>query len=82
MIKTIVNVEGMKCPRCEAHVNTAIEKAFSVKKVSSSHSENKTEIISKDALDNTKLTQIIEEAGYKVNGITEEEYKKTFSLFR
>lgn len=43
MIKVTVNVEGMMCPHCEAHVNEAVKKAFGVEDVVSSH-ENKTTI--------------------------------------
>ena len=46
MTKTTLNVEGMMCGMCEACMNEAIRKAFEVKKVSSSHSKNLTEIIS------------------------------------
>ena len=46
MIKIILDVEGMACGMCEAHVNDAVRRAFPVKKVSSSHTKGKTEIIS------------------------------------
>ena len=36
MVKITLDIEGMACGMCEAHVNDAIRKAFSVKKVSSS----------------------------------------------
>ena len=37
MVKVTVNVEGMMCGHCEAHVNEAIKKAFGVEDVVSSH---------------------------------------------
>ena len=55
MIKTTVGIEGMMCGMCESHVNDAIRKSFDVKKVSSSHSKKKTEIISEEAIDEDKL---------------------------
>ena len=33
MVKITLEVEGMACGMCEAHVNDAIRKAFPVKKV-------------------------------------------------
>ena len=37
MIKTTVEVNGMMCGMCESHVNEAVRKNFTVKKVQSSH---------------------------------------------
>lgn len=31
MIKTVLKIDGMACGMCEAHVNDAIRKAFTVK---------------------------------------------------
>ena len=42
MVKVTVNVEGMMCGHCEAHVNEAIKKAFGVEEVVSSHESNTT----------------------------------------
>lgn len=82
MIKTTLGIDGMMCGMCESHVNDAIRKEFNVKKVSSSHSKNKTEIISEDPLDETKLRSAIDATGYKVVSVETEPYeKKGFSLF-
>ncbi len=82
MIKTTLGIDGMMCGMCESHVNDAIRKEFNVKKVSSSHSKNKTEIISEDPLDETKLKSAIDATGYKVVSVETEPYeKKGFSLF-
>ena len=45
MVKMILDVDGMACGMCEAHVNDAVRKGFQVKKVTSSHSKGTTEII-------------------------------------
>ena len=37
MYKITLDVDGMACGMCEAHVNDAVRKAFQVKKVTSSH---------------------------------------------
>lgn len=82
MVKTTMQVEGMMCGHCEAHVNDAIRKAFDVQKVTSSHSRGITEILSETALDEDKLRAAVEETGYKVGSITTgEQEKKGFSLF-
>ena len=51
MIQTTVKVSGMACSMCEAHINDAIRAAFSVEKVSSSHSKGETVILSQEPLD-------------------------------
>ena len=72
MIKTIVGIDGMMCGMCESHVNDAIRKSFDVKKVSSSHSKKKTEIISEEAIDEDKLRAVIDETGYTVLSVDSE----------
>ena len=83
MIKTILERDGMACGMCEAHVNDAIRKGFAVKKVSSSHTKGRTEILSEQPLEENKLRAAIEATGYQVTAIQSEPYeKKGFSLFR
>ena len=40
MVKMTLNVEGMACQMCEAHINDAVRRDFKVKKVTSSHRKN------------------------------------------
>ncbi|CDB89073.1 MAG: cation transporter [Clostridium sp.] len=83
MIKTTVGIDGMMCGMCESHVNDAIRKSFDVKKVSSSHSKKKTEIISEEAIDEDKLRAVIDETGYTVLSVDSEPYKKKgFGFFK
>ena len=83
MTKTVLSVEGMMCGMCEKHLNEAIEKAFDVKKVTSSHLNKETEILSEAPLDEALLRSTVDAAGYTLNGIRTEPYeKKGFSLFR
>ena len=42
MIQTTVQVSGMVCSMCEAHVNDAVRSALNVKKVTSSHAKGET----------------------------------------
>ena len=83
MVKIILNVEGMACGMCEAHVNDAVRRAFPVQKVSSSHAKGKTEIISQEPLDEEKLKAAVSATGYTVTAVKTEPYeKKGFSLFK
>ncbi len=82
MVKTIVNVEGMACNMCEAHINDAIRNNFNVKKVTSSHKTGITEIISENTIEEEKIKKVISDDGYTVTGVKSEPYeKKGFSLF-
>ena len=68
---------------CEAHVNDTVRNGFDVKKVTSSHRNGTTEIISEMPLDADKLKTAIEADGYKVLSAESEPYeKKGFSLFK
>ena len=83
MVRMILDVDGMACGMCEAHVNDAIRRAFAVKKVTSSHSKGRTEILSEQPLEEEKLRAVIEATGYQVMTLRSEPYeKKGFSLFR
>ena len=83
MVKITLDIDGMACGMCEAHVNDTVRKAFAVKKVSSSHSKGQTEIIADQPLDDDELKKAIEETGYKVLGIRTEPFeKKGFALFK
>lgn len=82
MIKITIDVEGMACGMCEAHINDAVRQNFSVTKVTSSHSKGITEIIAPDMLDEERLKSVITATGYTVKGMRTEPYeKKGFSLF-
>lgn len=83
MVKTILEIDGMACGMCETHVNDVVRKAFPVKKVTSSHTKGRTEILSEQPLEENELKAAIEATGYHVTSIQSEPYeKKGFSLFR
>lgn len=75
MTKYVLSIEGMMCSHCEAHMTEAVNKNFSVKKVTASSKDNKCEIIA-DNLDESKLESIVEEAGYKLLGVEKLPYEK------
>ena len=76
MIQTTVQVSGMACSMCEAHVNDAVRSALNVKKVTSSHVKGETVILSDEPLDEGKLRETINATGYQVGGISSEPYEK------
>ena len=81
MIKTVLAIGGMMCGMCEAHINDTIRKSFAVKKVSSSHSKGRTEILSEEPLDESALRAAIDATGYRLTGISSEPFEKKRRLF-
>ena len=84
MIKITLGVEGMKCVRCEAHMDETVRKLFSVEKVSSSHEKKETVILTGEDIADEKLQVAVAEAGYTLTGIAREPYEKKglFGMFQ
>ena len=78
MWKYTMEVKGMRCGMCEAHMNEAIRRDFKVKKVTSSHTKNETVIISEDELDEQALKATVTAQGYDAGAITKAPHKKWF----
>ena len=76
MLKITVKVGGMMCGMCEAHVNDAVRKAFTVKKVTSSHSKGETVIVTENNIVERALRSAIGATGYEVKTVTKEPYEK------
>ena len=76
MIQYIVGIEGMQCGMCEAHINETIRKAFPVKKVSSSHSQNRSVILTDTPIDEQKLRSVIHATGYTLTSFSSQPYEK------
>jgi len=76
MYKITVNVEGMACGMCEAHINDAVRNSFKVKKVTSSHTKKQTVIISENEIPEQELKSVIENAGYDMIAVHSELYEK------
>lgn len=64
MIKVFLNVEGMKCGMCEAHINDAVRKTSKIKKVKSNHKRKETIIIMENDIDIPKIISSIKSLGY------------------
>ena len=81
MFKTTVKIDGMMCSMCEAHINDAVRKKLSVKKVTSSHKRGETVIIAEKEFSADMIRFALEETGYKVLEVKSEPFKKQ-GLFR
>ena len=54
-MQTTVKVSGIACSMCEVHINDAVRGALPVNKVTSSHVNGETVILSEQALDAAAL---------------------------
>ena len=68
-MKTIVQVDGMMCSMCEAHINDAVRRNLNVSKVKSNRRKKETIIESAEPLDPEKIRETIEQTGYIFLGI-------------
>ena len=76
MVKTVLEIDGMMCGMCEAHMNDLIRKNFKVKKVTSSAKDGETVIISDAELDIPWAKKQIKDIGYELVDYTSEPYEK------
>lgn len=76
MYKITAGIDGMMCGNCEKHMNGAVESAFDVKKVTSSHKDKQTVIITEEQISEEKLSAVADEAGYKLTSFACEPYEK------
>ena len=82
MNKYVLNIDGMMCGMCEAHINDVIRKSIpEAKKVNSSFKKNESSFIVEGSVDIDKLKEDIRNIGYEMKDYTVEEYKKKWSLF-
>ena len=65
VVKTL-NIEGMMCAHCQAHVQKALEGVEGVTRVEVSLEENKATVTVEPDVDEQKLADAVAEAGYKV----------------
>ena len=84
MVKITVDIEGMACGMCEAHINETVRNAFQVKKVTSSHTKKQTVIITEKDIPEQELKDAIAKIGYDAVSVSSEPYEKKglFSAFR
>ena len=65
-MEIILKIEGMMCPRCEAHVKKALEAVDGVKTVVADHKTNQAVIELEKDVNLNLLKKVVEEEGYKV----------------
>lgn len=82
MIRITLKVEGMNCSMCEAKVNTAVRDAFSVKKVTSSHTRGITEVICEEEIPANAVQEVVEAKGFRVLDVQSAPYSKSFLFWR
>ena len=82
MIKTTVQVNGIKCSMCEAKITEGIKNAFNVAEVTVSGENNLAIIISKDIIENEKLKELIENLGFEFVSSTNKKIKNKCIFYR
>ena len=78
MKSVILNIEGMKCGMCEAHICDHIRKVFpNAKKVKADHKKGIASfIVDEENVDVSLLIKAISSLGYQVHGHKIEPYQK------
>ena len=77
MLKYTLNIQGMQCAMCEAHMNDTIRKAVpDASKVSSSAGKGVSSFVTEGTIDEGALKQAIDETGYTMTSIHSEPYEK------
>ena len=76
MIQTTIDIDGMMCEMCEAHINDAIRRSFAVKSAKSNRKKKQCVVVSEEALDEAKIRKVIGETGYDLLSISSEPYQK------
>ena len=84
MYKYTIGIEGMRCDRCESHINEAIRKIGGIKMVKASHLANNAIVISDNKIDEDTFKKAITAQGYGFLSFKEEPYEKKsiFSFFK
>ena len=82
MTKVTIQVDGMQCGMCEAHVSEALRNAFpEAKKVSASHKKGIATFLAETIPAESELEKAIENTGYHFVGVKEEPYEKKRFFF-
>ena len=77
MIKTIVRIEGMMCPMCEAHICETIRRTVpEAKKVSASRSKNEASFLADAPVDFDALKAAVNATGYTCLGVESAPFEK------
>ena len=66
-----INVNGMMCAHCEAHVKKALEAIDGIESAVASHDDNLVTIVNTKDIDEASIKTAVEEAGYEYAGVVE-----------
>ena len=76
MVQTIIGIDGMMCEMCEAHINEAIRRNFTVKSAKSDRRKKRCVVVSEEPLDETRVREVIKKTGYDLLSVRSEPYRK------
>lgn len=76
MIETTIGIDGMMCDMCEAHINDAIRKHFSVKSAKANRRKKCCTVVSENPLDETEMRRVIAQTGYDFLSFESRPYQK------
>ena len=65
-MQKIMKIEGMMCPRCEAHVKKALEAIDGVVSATADHTKDTAVVVLSADVPNEALKSAVEEEGYTV----------------
>ena len=68
-MKKQINIEGMSCGHCVKHVENALVEVKGVEKVEVSLQDKNAIVVLNQEVDDSKLKEAVEEAGYDVTSI-------------
>lgn len=70
-MKKKINIEGMSCMHCVKHVEDALKDLAGIAKVTVDLKEKNAVVELSGSVEDAKLKEAVEEAGYDVTGITD-----------
>jgi len=68
-MKKQISIEGMSCGHCVKHVEEALAEVNGVEKVEVSLQDKKAVVVLKQEVEDSRLREAVEEAGYEVTAI-------------
>lgn len=76
MLRMTLQIDGMQCGMCEAHLNDAVRRACRAKKVTSSHKNGTCVILTEEDIPDDVLKKAISGTGYALLSVLREPYCK------
>lgn len=82
MTETTIGIDGMMCDMCEAHINDAIRRHFTVKSAKANRRKKCCVVVSEEPLDEAEVRRVIADTGYDFLSFDARPYLKgLFGLF-